>query len=208
MKNSQKGFVLPLLLIIIAALLVAGGAYVYVQNKQTNQMSDVTLPDQTTPTAQTSNTQTADWKTYTNSQYSFSFQYPANLEFNSYESSPGVFTFQVSKTKTPTRIECNTEFSFSGSVFDKKIVSTSIVSDTVKRQYNDSLSYTQENIGGKVVMVEKKTLGVCGSGDIITWTEPSGRFVVLFNLQPSEVDLSSDYKNTYNQILSTFKFNP
>jgi len=34
------------------------------------------------------------------------------------------------------------------------------------------------------------------------------RFVVLFNLQPSEIDLSNDYKNTYKQILSTFKFNP
>ncbi|MCX6787323.1 MAG: hypothetical protein NTY93_02245 [Candidatus Kaiserbacteria bacterium] len=37
MKNSQRGFVMPLLLAIIAILLIGGGAYVYMQNKQTNQ---------------------------------------------------------------------------------------------------------------------------------------------------------------------------
>jgi hypothetical protein len=36
MKNSQKGFIVPLLLAVIA-LLLAGGAYVYLQKKPTNQ---------------------------------------------------------------------------------------------------------------------------------------------------------------------------
>src|ERR1035437_6044988 len=37
MKNQQRGFIVPLLLAIIAVLLVGGGIYVYTQNKQPAQ---------------------------------------------------------------------------------------------------------------------------------------------------------------------------
>ena len=37
MKNQQRGFIVPLLLAIIAILLVGGGIYVYTQNKQPAQ---------------------------------------------------------------------------------------------------------------------------------------------------------------------------
>lgn len=43
MKTIQKGFFTPLLLAIIAILLIGGGAYVYVQNKQANQSADASL---------------------------------------------------------------------------------------------------------------------------------------------------------------------
>lgn len=46
--NHQKGFISPLVLALIAVLLIGGGAYVYVQNKQANE------PIATTSTAQTS----------------------------------------------------------------------------------------------------------------------------------------------------------
>ncbi len=73
MKNSQKGFVMPLILALIAILLVGGGAYVYTQDKQGNQTNVVS---QTTDT--TSTEQTADWKTYTNSAFDFSIKLPTN----------------------------------------------------------------------------------------------------------------------------------
>lgn len=52
---------MPLLLALVAVLLIGGGAYVYMQNKQRGQPMAV---------------QTSDWKTYTNSRYGFSFKYP------------------------------------------------------------------------------------------------------------------------------------
>ncbi|MCR4333573.1 MAG: hypothetical protein NUV60_00925 [Patescibacteria group bacterium] len=54
MKNSHKGFVGPLVLVIIA-LLLAGGlyAYVYIQNKQSNQLTDVTTATQSTSSSET-----------------------------------------------------------------------------------------------------------------------------------------------------------
>jgi hypothetical protein len=57
MKTTQKavptgrqGFVTPLLLAIIAILLIGGGAYVYVQNKQSKQ-AEVATPSATTVTS-------------------------------------------------------------------------------------------------------------------------------------------------------------
>lgn len=56
MKNLQKGFIVPLILAIIAILIVGGGAYVYL-NKKTQIF----------------------WKTYTSEKYGFEFKYPQNL---------------------------------------------------------------------------------------------------------------------------------
>lgn len=60
MKN-QKGSAVIWIIIIIAILIIAGGIYFYSQPKQSA---------------------TADWQTYTNSQYGFSFQYPATTTLN------------------------------------------------------------------------------------------------------------------------------
>lgn len=53
MKNTQKGFIMPLLLAIIAILLVGGGAYVYTQKKQIKQSGVASSTSQVTSTAQT-----------------------------------------------------------------------------------------------------------------------------------------------------------
>ncbi|MDO8561251.1 MAG: PsbP-related protein [bacterium] len=62
-EASRQGFISPLLLALVAILILGGGAYVYGQKKQASQ-----------PVVQTS-----DWKTYTNTQYGFSLQYPNDL---------------------------------------------------------------------------------------------------------------------------------
>jgi len=77
MKITQRGFIIPLLLVIIAVLLAGGGTYVYVQNKQANQVATVTPTPQATSTTQASGLQVADWKTYTNAKYGFEFKYPS-----------------------------------------------------------------------------------------------------------------------------------
>ena len=89
MKTSQKGFISPLLLALIAILLVSGGVYVYVQKKQV-KVVDATIQT-TLPVAPAgdnteelfdyndvviSMTQNSDWKTYTNNKYGFSLKYP------------------------------------------------------------------------------------------------------------------------------------
>jgi hypothetical protein len=78
--NYHKGFIAPLFLALIAILLIGGGVYVFIQTKPTSQeVTENPTPAQTTPPTQTSNSQMADWKTYTNTQYSFTFKYPSYL---------------------------------------------------------------------------------------------------------------------------------
>ena len=52
MKNSQKGFIAPLLLVLIAVLLIGGGAYVYTRNKSNNQSMVAGQTTQATSTVQ------------------------------------------------------------------------------------------------------------------------------------------------------------
>lgn len=72
MKNSKSFIVLPVLIAIgVAILVVGGGAYVYVKNKQ------VSNPEVVAPIYNaTSTAQTAGWKTYTSTKLGISFSYP------------------------------------------------------------------------------------------------------------------------------------
>lgn len=74
--NAQRGFIVPLLLILISVLLVGSGAYWYTQTKPVNQPAVVEQTVQATSTTQTSISQTAGWKTFRNETYRFELQYP------------------------------------------------------------------------------------------------------------------------------------
>lgn len=90
MKNNQKGFIVPILLAIMAALVIGGGAYVYKKKKVEDQAAIDTkiqevnqakqqIDTKTYPIAQTD---VSNWKTYTNSEYNFEFKYPSNLSMD------------------------------------------------------------------------------------------------------------------------------
>jgi hypothetical protein len=68
MKNSQKGFIVPLLIVIIALLAIGGGVYISKNKKAEAPVLDIE--------AQQTNTQTdtSDWKTF--STKDFSVNYP------------------------------------------------------------------------------------------------------------------------------------
>lgn len=51
MKNSQRGFIVPILLIIIAVLLIGGGGYLYTQNQKLVESSQSGTQATSTPTA-------------------------------------------------------------------------------------------------------------------------------------------------------------
>ena len=80
MNIPSKGFVAPLLLILLAVLLVGGGVYAYMHNKQGTSTTDTA--NQATSTAQTSNSQPDNWITYKDTDYytnkfTYSFDLPA-----------------------------------------------------------------------------------------------------------------------------------
>ena len=73
MKNKQKGFIVPLLSAFVV-LLVIGGGYFYVKNKniQNKEISKNTVSTTTNETNDTS-----DWKTYSNTEQNFQIEYPS-----------------------------------------------------------------------------------------------------------------------------------
>ncbi|MFA6076899.1 MAG: hypothetical protein WC735_02380 [Candidatus Paceibacterota bacterium] len=72
MKNLQKGSVVPLLISIIALLVIGGGGYLIYKSKKAEAPAVVDIGTQ--------QTNTSNWKTYTNVKYGFEFKYPVSLE--------------------------------------------------------------------------------------------------------------------------------
>ncbi len=89
MKNKQRGFVIPIIIAIVA-LLAIGSGYVYYKNNDVKTTTESPLPNMvdnlptasstnivTTPPSPIIQATTPDWKKY--SDASFSFEYPALL---------------------------------------------------------------------------------------------------------------------------------
>lgn len=82
--EPQKSIVLPLVLSVLASAIVFGGFGYYLANSKNDNETTIVTPTYTTlpitstpPSSSTTTTdETANWKTYTSSIYSFSFKYP------------------------------------------------------------------------------------------------------------------------------------
>lgn len=185
MNTSQKGFIVPLLLVIIALLLV-GGAYVYTQPKQESQSAK-------TSTTETSNTQTTDWKTYSNSKLGFEFQYPPSS----------------SSFGTPNPVEKTT---MSGPNEQLKNIQNSVL-------FNDQLTFISgiqyNRSTGRPMTIDELTLGGSNKKQIvvdgITGIEVSSSqigTVIYLPLPNNEIfTILGPLDHTLlDQILSTFRF--
>lgn len=179
--NYQKGFVVPLLLALIALVFIGGGTYVYVQNKQANQ------PVIATSSAQTSNSQTVGWKTYTDNVIGFQFQYPSTWEspritgdysgINPYSVVMGTFSIYVSTTTT-----------------DSTFIS------------NINKNARKENVavgGQKGIKIHFPDEQEMFKGAKAILTQFPNRIVVI-----NYEDNGSEMNQIYEQIISTFQFNP
>lgn len=87
MKNTQKGFIIPLLIVVIAVLAIGAGVYVFEQGKtkqveQQSTTNNQTIPTSTSQATTPSANQYAEWKTYSNTVYHYSIKYPNNWFVN------------------------------------------------------------------------------------------------------------------------------
>jgi len=90
-SKRQLGFALPVVIIIVALLIAAGGGYYAYKTIQTQKEEgkdvkeakpELTPSPELTPTPQETEQpadETANWKTYTNSEAGFSFKYPEDV---------------------------------------------------------------------------------------------------------------------------------
>ncbi len=74
--KKQKGFIVPVLVGIIAILLIGAGAYIYSNKKVSTQVTEQNNVSTTTD-------ETTNWKTYTDTQYGVEFKYPNGMVFTS-----------------------------------------------------------------------------------------------------------------------------
>lgn len=180
--NHQKGFIVPVLLIIIAILLLGGGAYVF-QSKQTSPSEAVAPTAQATSTAQTS-----DWKTYTSTKYGFSFQYPASFGIPKEYITPSKPNTYDTVNFLDGRLTVNSGVSYNLST-GQPIPFTQFSQLYDKKEYNKK----QITVGGKeAIQVSTSQIG-------------TNTLIPLSNDAIITIVGSLDLQN---QILTTFKFNP
>lgn len=172
MTTSQKGFATPLLLALVALLILGGGAYAYMQNKQVNQ-----------PVV----AQTSDLKTYTNTEYGFSFQYPPS--------------FGIPKEHISTSSEKLKNSPDSVNFLDGRLIVSSGIS------YNLSTSQPMTFAEVTAAGSNKKQIIVDGRSGIQVSSSQVGT-VTSISLPGNVIVVIEGSLDLQNQILPTFKFSP
>lgn len=199
MKNSKKGFVVSLIIAIVAVLVVGGG-YIYLQkvkvalNKdRVMSMPSVIPKDYPTPVIQNSD-QTKDWKTYTSNPYGFYFKYPK--------------TFLVKSSN----IQSNSEIEIR-KIDSNELIARISVSDESSRGLTPQ-KYLDEKIKkewSSVFVNPTNPISIVGARKMVTAGTPLDKKWIIW-LAPEEnpwlfVSESYDpYNKDIENILSTFKF--
>ncbi|CAN5315025.1 hypothetical protein BH10PAT1_BH10PAT1_1380 [soil metagenome] len=223
-KPKSNLLMIGLGLIILVLLLVSG--YLGYQNMQlqkevTSMKTADKMMVETSPNPVATTDPTNGWKTYTNSDFNFSFKYPTNFEVNDGSNENGLFvTAQVSG------IETVPHGSFSVTT-DKNSGIDSIINDLYNLSNNGSYksptsvsTYTRNqdiNIGGIIAHIYTETGNTVADApidhsNIILIQRDNKYYVISYwyndtsNLSNDSVEYGISYQNILNQILSTFKF--
>lgn len=209
--KKSKGLVF-LLIFFFILVLVLGSYYLY--QKFLSQKSTVNPPipaeptiEATVPTPTTD--PTADWKTYTNTKYKFSFKYPSEVFFQGKTDSDYIF-LESDKNfvmplggwdSQPTDIEISIDQNSKNLTFSEKVNSIKKLLD------NTSVSESEIALSSSIGKQ------ISGQGASETPLQES-RWIFIILKIPNinkfvDISLIESGKfniNTFNQILSTFKF--
>lgn len=181
---------------IVAVILVGGGLYYYYEyikipelnNKIDNLQTQI---DQLNAQAEESTDETADWKTYTNDYYSFSFKYPEDGNIS------------VDNLNATTTI-INGKRKLSINVGDDKIV---ILGNFEGGFENAAYFYWLKINDAKLDITKKEKSDSADTGDYITSTvlniSSSKSLYIQYFYSAGELDSAL---NSFDTILSTFQF--
>ena len=141
---------------------------------------------------------------------SFVFEYPSGFTFHDSQSTPGSWVItKLQEGRVIKPIGCGgflkepDEISFSWSIFDRQNPEYSGINvvNAIENRYN-APNYVPTSIGDKSLKVRRLIPGMCGNGDEFIWMEPSGRYIVLFSIDPSNTKLIAEYES----MIESFEF--
>ena len=203
---NQKGHVLLVVLLIAVAI---GGYLLYTNYSNNRSKVTTSVVQQTTQPSPSPSDETANWKTYTNTKYGFSFKYPSNLVVAEQD------TIQLTNEASMPQVIPNKYINILIFVY-------SIDPQTSLRGWveKDTIRNKPDGTTGSTVI---GTIDNYQSGDLQGFTYHGGAEVdvkhVLFKKEGKIFDFTLDcyetgcsYKDNpeaeavFNQILSTFKF--
>lgn len=207
----QKGQAPVLILVgILVIVAVAGGAF-YLGRQTTPKPSPSPVVTSQTPKPtntsleSTGSAETANWKTYKNSQYSYSFKYPQELV----EQNGTIYT------KLPGSNErSDTNMVFTANVFPRTTYRGPKITDPVgiKKETSDK---TFEVITDKLTLngrsANKLRIDVLSGSQtenvpaIAAAIDLGSNILYVYISNTSSIELQK-YNTTFDQILSTFKF--
>lgn len=159
-------------------------------------------------------TGTANWKTYTNTKYGFSFKYPADLKVDQMSSSP-YEQFKLVYMGEKQKVSGRTQTSiFDGYIFYISLRGSDPIDKVAQETFNRSKqncsdqttwsAITDSTIDGK----NSKTYEVlnCMTDYTENFVSSGGNTFAITQIYVGEDPEYRKYKEVTNQILSTFKF--
>ncbi len=218
----QKGFI-PILIVIIIALAAIAGAY-YFGTKKGNIIPTPTeapslvatnLPTQTTPTVKPTIDPTANWKTFT-SKYGYSVKYPQNYSVKTGDWTEFGQSFGIQKNdEIVIRSIEQTKPKMAGPYGD--LISLKLPeanpqhlsSEQWANEKLQSTDYPAKIVTHEVVVNKIKSIQAYRAdfpGILYVFVPQNEKIYTLVHAPSGIESEKADYKQTFNQILSTFKF--
>jgi predicted small lipoprotein YifL len=199
MPKRKSPFVFIILLFFLVTL-AAAGYYGYLYWQETNKKA----PSPTTePTPVETTDPTADWKTYTNTKYGYSFKHPSSWDtYTIGESAEGTLIIGPQEKVDKVR---QMQGNFGGGTF--LVLTLNIKTEVVERKSNEYEQVTSKPISINNINGTKFDINIIqdepgfNKGDKITSVVVKKDDIYI------QIDLlDQTYKDIFDQILSTFKF--
>ncbi len=154
--KTQKGFILPLVIVLLAVL--GAGGYIFVKNKNLNNSDNETQMAETVKTkapASTSADDMASWKTYNNTEFNFELKYPETYIFTesrvgkSFDGSKEFVTIDFKNSSNKLSLQINKDTGGGYGVCKPKVDSTNFVNTygvkVVKNKFTNYIPESSSN---------------------------------------------------------------
>lgn len=200
---------LKTMLAIVAIIILALG-YLYLTGKTKLNNEPAEEITETAQETETAETETNNWKTYKNEEYGFEFKYPGNISLSEVNSK-GKPRFWVGYEKIKNKLQPDGERAES--------VGVQVYDNLKDLSIEDFLTYLEENENWRkwssalqknrlsAVKIEgRPSIGI-ETGTVYDTTDiyfKNGFFI--YKISYNRIVGLGELENTFNQILSTFKF--